>query len=346
MPAELREESGTNKVTPDLSVIIVPHRTRDIVRDCLASLTTGGGAEGLRCEIIVVDNDSGDGTVEMVASEFPDIVLISTGENVGFSRANNRGIEIARGRQILLLNPDTLVPRGELARCVAFLDSQPADIAAMTCRVESPDGSLQWTCSRGLISPWSECSRALLLDRVFKDSDLFNPERIPGWDRSDTRPVPCMLGAFMLIRRTAMEKIGTLDERFFLMYEDVDWCKRAVDGGWKLMFWPEARITHLGGSSWKLEPIVVFANSHVSAMAYFRKHHPRAVGVVRAVSLIGMELKIALLRLNLLRRPGDSYTLDHLEMARAARRTLRTGDVLRYGKWTETAAEHPKEAAA
>lgn len=347
MPLELKDGKDRDD-RPDLSIVIVPHRTRDLVRDCLSSLTVGGGAEGIETEIIVVDNDSQDGTVEMVGSEFPGVHLMALDENIGFARANNRGIEIARGSTILLLNPDTLVPPGELAKCVRFLEAQPTDVAAMTCRVESPDGSLQWTCSRGLITPWSECCRALLLDRLFKSSRLFNPESIPGWDRSDTRAVPCLLGAFMLIRREAMETIGGLDERFFLMYEDVDWCKRANDSGWKLMFWPQARITHLGGSSWKLEPIVVFANSHASAMAYFRKHHPRAVGVVRTISRIGMALKIALLRLNLLRRPGDEYTLKHLAMALAARQTLRTGAVLRYGAWTETvaAAEQPRGAAA
>jgi hypothetical protein len=337
-----------NAGAPDLSIVVVTHRTATDVRNCLVSLLHDGGMDGLdaHSEVIVIDNASGDGTAEMIRAEFPSVRLIANAENVGYSRGNNQGIEAATGRNVLLLNPDTIVPRGELAKCVEFLDGQDPKVAAMSCRVESTDGSLQWTCSRRLITPWSECCRALLLDRAFKNSDLFNPEPQVHWDRSDTRPVECLLGAFMLIRRTALEKLGGLDERFFLMYEDVDWCRRARDAGYTLLFWPGARITHIGGGFWKQEPVVVFANAHLSGMTYFRKHHPRAVGLVRAVSRAGMEVKIALLRLNLLRRPGDAYTLKHLEMARAARQTLKTGGAIQYGKWAETAAGGPKPKAA
>lgn len=314
----------------DLSVIIVSFRTRAQVRDCLNSLFAGGGLRGLCAEVIVVDNASGDGTTETIRAEFPAVRLIESAENLGFARANNRGIAEASGRAVLLLNPDTLVPEGVLQRCVAFLDSRDAATAAMTCRVESPDGTLQRDCSRRLITPWSECCRALLLDRVFPRSDLFNREPMVRWDRSDARPVECLIGAFMLIRRAALDTIGGLDERFFLMYEDVDWCRRAADAGKTLYFWPGAHIVHLGGESWKQDRVATFANTHVSAITYFAKHHPRAVGPVRLVSRIGMEVKIALLRLSLLRRSstGAAETRERLEMARAARRALKTGALL------------------
>jgi GT2 family glycosyltransferase len=165
--------------------------------------------------------------------------------------------------------------------------------------------------------------------------DAFNPEPIVGWDRADERPVECLLGAFMLIRRAALERVGGLDERFFLMYEDADWCKRAGDAGYTLLFWPGARIVHLGGASWKQLPVVTFANSHVSALDYFAKHHPRAVGTVRVLSRAGMALKIALLRAKLAVRPGDGYAAKHLEMARAAAEVLRTGRPMEYGRWHE-----------
>jgi GT2 family glycosyltransferase len=312
-----------------------------MVRDCLNTLVNDGGLEGLDAEVILVDNASGDGTAEMARAEFPTVHLIANAENVGFSRGNNQGIEASSARHILLLNPDTLIPRGALKQCVDFLDAQDASVAAMSCRVESTDGSIQWTCSRRLITPWSECCRALLLDRAFAKIDLFNREPDVRWDRSDTREVECLLGAFMLIRRTVLEKLGGLDERFFLMYEDVDWCKRARDAGYRILFWPGARITHIGGSFWKQEPVVTFANSHVSAMEYFRKHHSASVGTVHLVSRLGMALKIGLLRLNLLRKPGDEYTVKHLAMARAARETLRTGKPIHYGNWAKTAEGKP-----
>lgn len=306
----------------DLSVVIVSHKTPDEVCACLASLYQGGGLDGLRSEVVLIDNASGDDTAARVRRAFPAVCVIENENNVGFARANNQGIAQVTGRCALLLNPDTLVPPGTLAACVAFLDDQPQTVGAMSCRVQSPDGLLQGTCSRRLITPWSEICRALLLDRILGCLDWFNREPIIGWDRRDTRPVPCILGAFMLIRRAALDRIGGLDERFFLMYEDVDWCKRAQKAGLTILFWPGAHITHLGGQSWKHDPVTTFAASHASAIQYFRKHHPRTVGLVRAVSRLGMEIKIVLLRLNGFRKPGDEYTRRHLNMALAARRTL------------------------
>jgi GT2 family glycosyltransferase len=309
----------------DLSVVVVTYRCQEQARDCLRTLLRDGGLDGLNAEVIVVDNASGDGTTEMVCEDFPEVRVFASETNLGFSGGNNRGIAAAAGRNILLLNPDTLVPQGELKQCVDFLDGQPENVGAMTCRVESPDGSLQWTCSRRLITPWSETCRALLLDRIFARSDLFNREPEIRWDRRETRDVECLLGAFMLIRRRVLEQVGPLDERFFLMYEDVDWCKRCRDAGYRLVFWPQARITHLGGQSWKQEPILTYTNSHISAMQYFEKHYPNALPAVHRATVVGMALKIALLRLNLLRRPGDEYTTKHLAMARAAMAALRGG---------------------
>ena len=335
-PPLLASDSSARSL--DISVIVVTHRTCNQVRDCLRTLVREGGLDGTRGEVILVDNASGDGTAEMARQEFPDVRLLALDENIGFSRGNNAGIAAATGRNILLLNPDTLVPPGALAKCVEFLDAQDSDTAAMTCRVQSVDGTYQWTASRRLITPWSECCRALLLDRIFPRSDWFNREQMVGWDRRDTRQVEGLLGAFMLIRRAAIEQIGVLDERFFLMYEDIDWCKRAQTAGLKCWFWPGAYITHIGGQFWKQEPVVTFANSHLSAMAYFRKHYPRSVGVVQAVSRAGMALKVALLRLNLIRKPGDAYTVSHLQMARAAQEALRTGKAMTYGNWADTVA--------
>lgn len=312
---------------PDLSVLIVSHGTRALLQDCLHSLF-GGGLRGLSAEVIVVDNASRDGTVEMVCGEFPAVRLVTNRENVGFSRANNQALAVASGRNILLLNADTRVPEGTLARCVAFLEALPASAGAMTCRVVSPDGSLQHDCARRLPTPWSECCRALLLDRLLPGIDLFNRERFVGWGKADARPVPAILGAFMLIRRSAIEAVGGLDEGFFLMYEEVDLCKRLADAGYAIWYWPEAQIVHLRGQSTKQTPVMTYATSHLSALRYFAKHHPRAVKRLRMVMRLGMELKLLLLRLNALRRPADSYTLRHLEMALAARHALKTGQLV------------------
>ena len=310
---------------PDLSVLIVTHEVRALAADCLRSLFAGGGLRGLAAEVILVDNASTDGTSAMVAAEFPQVRLIVRPDNAGFARANNEAFARARGRNVLLLNPDTLVPEGALRDCVAFLDAQPEAAAGMTCRVESPDGSLQHECARRLPTAWSEVCRALLIDRVLGRFDWFNRERIVGLNRADARPIPAALGAFLLLRADAVRVLpgGLLDEDFFLMYEDVDLCKRLRDAGRPLWFWPGARIVHLGGQSTKQRPVMTYAASHRSALAYFRKHHPRAVPFVRAALRAGMELKIGLLRARALRRPGCEWTARRLEMARAARTALR-----------------------
>jgi len=310
---------------PDLSVLIVTHQVRAPAADCLHSLFTGGGLRGLDAEVIVVDNASDDGTAQMIAAEFPAVRLIVNGENAGFARGNNQAFAIARGRNVLLLNPDTIVPDGALAACVAFLDARPASVGGMTCRVESPDGSLQHECARRLPTPWSEACRALLLDRLFANLDWFNRERFVGWNKRDARAVPAALGAFLLLKSEAVRALpgGLLDENFFLMYEDVDLCKRLGDAGRALWYWPGARIVHLGGQSTRQRPILTYAASHASALVYFHKHHSRAVPFVRAALRAGMEIKIGLLRLRSLRRPNDEWTARHLAMARAARTALR-----------------------
>lgn len=319
----------------DLSVVIVTHRTRDVMRNCLHSLYAGGGLRGLRNpEVILVDNASGDGTREMAQTQFPQVRLLANDDNVGFTVGNNQGIAVARGRCVLLLNPDTLVPDGTLARCVAALDTQPATVAGLSCRVHSPDGSIQHGCARRLPTPWSEACRALLLDRALSGLDWFNRERYVGWDKQSPRRVPCIHGCFMLMRRTALEKIGGFDERFFLTYEEIDLCRRAHDAGMDFFFWPAEHITHIGGQWTRQEPVVSYANTHVSALLYFGKHHPRSVGVLRAVIRVGMEMKIALLRLYALRHPRDERTRRYLSMTQGARQTLRTGQPIRYGQWT------------
>ncbi len=302
----------------DLSVIIVSYRVRDVLRDCLNSLYAGGGLEGLASEVTVVDNASGDGTPAMVAAEFPQVTLLPLDTNRGFSGANNAGLERATGRGLLLLNPDTLVPQGALSACVRYLDTQPETVGAMGCRVAGVDGQTQWECARRAVTPGDEIARAFLLDRAFPRSDRFNRERMPGWDRADERDVESLLGAFMLIRREAFAKVGGLDERFFLMYEDTDYCARLRQAGYRIRYYPGVSITHLGGQSWKQEKVATYANSHVAALQYMEKHFPRDADRVRAAHRLGMRWKALLLRLALLRFPNDPGLRERLRMADSA----------------------------
>ena len=295
----------------DLSVVIVTYKCKPVALDCLRSLFEGGGLDGLTAEVFVIDNASGDGVIDEILHVFPQAVGETLSANVGFSAANNVGLARATGRNVLLLNPDTLVPSGALKKCVDFLDSQPQSVGGMGCRVVTAAGITQWECARKLVTPFTECVRALW--------PFSPPEALPRAALEKTGPVPCLLGAFMLLRKTALDTVGPLDERFFLMYEDVDLCKRFGDAGLSLLYWPDVSITHLGGSSWKQEKIKTFAASHASAIKYLEKHHRNSVSFVRAVVRLGLELRLLALRL----RKPDAWGAEHVSMVQAAREALR-----------------------
>ncbi len=306
---------------PDVSIVIVSYRVCAVLTDCLRSLF-GGGLDDVRAEVIVVDNASGDDTAERVRADFPTVRLIALPTNRGFAGGNNIGLSEATGRNLLLLNPDTLVPPGAIAGCVHYLDAAPTDVGAMGCRVVGTDGAVQWECARRAVTPPDEIARAFLLDRLFPGSPLFNRERMPGWNRDTERDVESLLGAFMLVRREAFVKTGGLDERFFLMYEDTDYCTRLRGAGYRIRYYPGATITHLGGSSWKQEKVAIYASSHIAALQYMEKHFPRDAARVRLAHRVGMRWKALLLHLALLRRPRDPELLERLQMVNAAHDVL------------------------
>lgn len=227
----------------DISIVIINWNTREMLRDCLASVYAGLGDLG--AEVIVVDNASGDGSPDMVDADFPRATLIRNRENTGFAAANNQAFRIARGRHVLLLNSDTLVHGDVLSASVAYLDDQP-DVGAMGCRVLNRDGSLQITGSRfpSLVNLFLQGSGLSRLPGAF-----FDRYRMIRWDRRDAREVDVISGCYMLVRRAVLDDVGLLDEAFFFYGEETDWCRRMQQAGWRLMFAPVGEITHFGGGS-------------------------------------------------------------------------------------------------
>lgn len=228
----------------DLSVVIVNWNTQDLLRDCLKSTFDGLGA--LKAEVIVIDNDSADGSVEMVKSEFLQAVLIENADNRGFAAANNQGFEIARGRHILLLNSDTIVHGSVLPSAVRYLDEHN-DIAILGCRVLNDDGTMQPNTSQ-FPTLLNLVILSLGLWR-FKQVPFFDRYRMLNWDRRDARDVDVVAGCFMMVRATAMQEVGVLDEDFFFFGEETDWCVRFRSAGWRVHCAPVGEITHLGGGS-------------------------------------------------------------------------------------------------
>lgn len=229
----------------DLSIIIVSWNTREMTRDCLATVASGHG--DLKVEVFVVDNASTDGSADMVAAEFPDVHLIRNADNRGFAAANNQAFARASGRYVLLLNSDTLVHGDVLSASVTWLDTHPED-GAMGCRVVNADGSTQLTCSR-FPSFLNLLLQTLGLDRLAGGPAFLRRYRMQDWDRDEQRNVEVISGCYLLLRREVLNAVGYLDEAFFCYGEETDWCRRINDAGWNLSFAPVGTITHFGSGA-------------------------------------------------------------------------------------------------
>jgi GT2 family glycosyltransferase len=229
----------------DLSIVIVNWNTRELLRDCLTSVFRG--LHGLKAEVIVVDNASGDGSAIMVHREFPDVWLIENADNLGFAGGNNVALRRAAGRHVMLLNTDTLVHGDVLPRAVEWLDAHPA-VGVLGPRVLNEDGSVQPSCS-AFPSLGFLAMQTLGLTRIA----ALDGYRMTGWDRASERRVDVISGAAMFVRGAAMKDVGLLDEAFFFYGEETDWCHRFARAGWELVFAPIPAITHFGnGSAGKL----------------------------------------------------------------------------------------------
>ncbi len=225
----------------DLSIVIVNWNTQELLRDCLSSVRAGLG--NLKAEVLVVDNASSDGSCDMVTAEFPDVVLMKSGSNLGFAGGNNVALRQATGRYVMLLNTDTLVHSTVLPDAVAWLDQNP-DCGIMGPKLLNTDGTVQASCS-AFPSLGYLAMQTFGLTRIRR----FDGYRMTGWDRSSERHVDIISGAAMFIRASAMQKVGLLDEAFFFYGEETDWCRRFAGAGWDIVFAPIPEITHFGNGS-------------------------------------------------------------------------------------------------
>lgn len=255
----------------DVSIIIVNWNTIDLLRDCLTSVYECAG--DVDYEIIVVDNASFDGSVEMVKNNFKDIILIENAENRGFAAANNQGMAVAKGRYVLLLNSDTIVLDNSIANTVRFADENPRT-AVTGCQVLNSDGTVQRTCFK-FPSILNMLLSSTYLYKLFPKNKFFGREQMTWWDRNDVRQVDVVTGCFMLVRREAIEQVGLMDERFFMYGEETDWCYRFHQKGWKVMFAPVGQIIHFGGQSTAQRPVAMIVQLRLSILKFMKKHYSR-----------------------------------------------------------------------
>ncbi len=255
----------------DLSVIVVSWNTCSILQQCLKSIYKQ--IRDIVFEVIVIDNASTDGSVEMIRSEFPGVTLIVNDTNRGFAAANNQGIYVAQGRYILLLNSDTIVLDHANDKVVAFADVH-SEAAVVGCRVLNPDRTLQSSCFM-FPSILNMLLSTTYLYKLFPKSKFFGRERMTWWDRNDTREVDVVTGCFMLVRREAIDQVGMMDEQFFMYGEETDWCYRFKQAGWEVMFTPAGEIIHLGGQSSKKIATEMALQLRGSILQFINKHRPR-----------------------------------------------------------------------
>lgn len=286
----------------DVSIIVVNWNTRDLLRDCLHSVLVA--TQSVAYEVIVVDNASADGSVAMLEREFPAVSVVANGVNLGFAAANNQGIRLARGRYVLLLNSDTIVMDRAVDKTVAFADRHP-DTAVTGCRVLNPDGSLQHTCFM-FPSLLNHLLFATYLYRLFPGSRFFGREQMTWWDRNDSREVDVVTGCYMLVRTDAIDRVGPMDDEFFMYAEETDWCYRFRTSGWRCRFTPDAQIVHIGGGS---APTLGSRRARITNRSFARymfKHwsRPRAVAGVYLIALFYAVRLVALVPLRVFGRAG------------------------------------------
>ncbi len=229
-----------DKKTTEISIIIVSYNTREFLRHCLESLKRDESNK--IGEIIVIDNRSGDGSVEMITNEFPEVTLVRNRSNLGYARAVNQGVRLSRCKYFLILNPDIEITDRAVENLWSFMGSNP-DVGIAGSKLLNPDGTLQTSCRTFYTLP-IVLLRRTLLGKIFPNSKLIRKHLMLDWDHGSDRQVDWVMGACMMVRREAYEAVGGMDERFFLYLEDVDWCYRMQKHGWKVYYVHSAVMKH------------------------------------------------------------------------------------------------------
>lgn len=311
-----------NGLTPpdhplDLSVIVVTFNSCALTLACVKSVLAEQRAGGPELEMIVVDNASTDGTAAALAAQAPEVRLLRQSANLGFARGNNVGLAAAHGRHLLLLNSDTEVRPGALAALVAFLDAHP-EAGACGPMLLNPDGSLQ-PSGRDLPTLPSLFLDMTRLHRLWR-RNLYAQR---GRDYTEVAAVGELSAAALLVRRSVYEQVGGLDPAFFAYYEDVDWCKRIGDAGYRIYYVPDARVMHHWQGTSRQVSALAYRAGQDSVRYYFRKHHGPLAAVTVQGLLAGKEL--ALLAACALRGDRPRRQL-HGQMLRRALAPLRMGE--------------------
>lgn len=271
----------SNKI--DVSICIVNWNTKELLQKCIGSIKEK--TEGLTYEIIIVDNNSQDDSLQMVKRVYPDCLIVESKQNLGFAKGNNEAVKKATGKYISYLNPDTALITNAIYGMFLFLEKNE-DFGAVGCKLVNSDGQIQFTCARTFPTPLNQFTLLSMLNRLFPHSRHLGTVEMNYWDHADSREIDCLSGACIMARKHIIDTLNGFDENYFMYAEDVDLCYRIKKQSWKIYYLAEESIFHHEGASSKKR-----SNRHFAALMqrasnyYFLNKH---FGHVRA-----LEFKIA-----------------------------------------------------
>ena len=284
----------------DISVVILSWNDKQYLEVCLRSLLDAMPSRTM--EIIVVDNASTDGSPDMVEALFPDVKIIRNAENLGFPKGNNAGVKASRGKYVFLLNSDIKIFAGCLDALADYLDQNPR-VGMVGPKILNRDLTHQSSC-RQFPTLWNNFCEVAGLAKVLAGSRLFSGEHMFYFKGDRLMDVDVLVGCFWTIRREAVNEFGLLDEGFFMFAEDLDWCKRFWQAGWRVVFCPDAQAIHYrGGSSTKKDAVWLALTQQRSVLRYWKKHHGatanfgiRSLFVIHRISRWGAALASSLIK--------------------------------------------------
>lgn len=291
-PVTTRTSASRDSHFPAISVVVVHFETLTELQANLRSVARA--ADGIELEVAVVDNGSAAFHADAVRRLIPDALVVRNVSNLGFARAANQALRQARGRYLLLLNPDTVLASDSLRAMIAYMDAHPG-VGCATARLVMPDGRLDLACRRLFPTPERSFYRLTLLSRLFPHSRRFGQYNMTYLDEFQETEIDAPCGAFMMVRREAVTEVGLLDERYFLYGEDLDWAYRIKRAGWRVMYTPITTVTHIkrASSRKQREPAI---RAFYQAMRIFYSTHlqPNYPRPVTWLTYAGIRLREAL----------------------------------------------------
>jgi GT2 family glycosyltransferase len=276
----------------DVSISITNYNTKEILVECINSIKETVRDHSV--ELIVVDDASNDGSAALILNKYPEIKLIRNNANLGYVRSNNAGMKASNGRYVMSLNADTKVLVRSIDALIDFMD-KTSDAGAVGPKLLNGDGSIQMQCRRGFPTPSNSIFYFLGLSRLFPGSKTFGAYLLTYLDDASTSEVDSLCGAAMMVRREVIEKVGLMDESYYMYGDDIDWCYRIKRAGWKVYYLPEAEIVHFGGRGGsRFKSYRNIFEFHRAMAVFYRKHYSRgSLFIMNWLVYAGIWLKCA-----------------------------------------------------